>query len=817
MANYIGKEPTPVPLSTADYQDGSITGVKLAPNAASTNLGFVPFNPTTGGTINGATNFANNVGVSGTTTVEALIVNDPADFNDTFNVDGAATFTSTVALGGDPTLPLQAATKQYVDNNFQLSSGLAGQTLTSAGLALTNASARLIEFTTVDEFATITLPNATTLTVSNGKFVFHNDGGNPIGVYDFTGRLIGAIGPSASATLYLYSIATTAGSWSIVGRDVRPFFINNTAYLPLTGTAAADTLAAADFSTIVKMDTNKYVVIHKDATATNNQVYAYAINTATKPATVGPRTTLVPLSVGTSLVTTTPSVAYPVDTNTLFVANGASTSSLVVLSVTPAGAGSPIFNITGGGASAYTFPANPLVSNAAASELQTIIPVYTTTTGGITYSDTFVAVSAPTAALCAYQVFKIDGGTFRISAVTNTTGSNGTGFAGLVDLRTITFDVGTGVGAVGCLRTLGTVAPFSLQLDKIVIQKGAPGITPTITSTTSLAITGSAVAATANFAWCPDYSSPNFGCVFYYANTTILPTYNGVTGLLPANTAASLGATTVPSAPAGVALGYQRQAVASASATGLIGNARGLLFDYWQNGSWRAYVMTAGSTAFVKIRSAGGAFPPAQIADFAIPDGANTVLSSMSFIGTPSTRDLYYTPDDADLTPPSLAILCSSTPTAAAGSVGGAKIYVCNETSGTNKIDLKDVFAPSTFVIRDTTPTLIGYQQLSTLNGFFMVPVGPSSGPVVTPAAAAALPTVQLSFNTWAAFKLNNDGSLAYYGNWNLPTKVVNELCFNSQYVRQKTEITYMSNSVAFSQAEVIPYREFVRIDTVFE
>ena len=226
--------------------------------------------------------------------------------------------------------------------------------------------------------------------------------------------------------------------------------------------------------------------------------------------------------------------------------------------------------------------------------------------------------------------------------------------------------------------------------------------------------------------------------------------------------------------------------------------------------------MTAGSTALVKITCSAGAFPPAQLADLAIPDGANTVASSMSFIGTPSSRDLYYTADDAELTPPAAALLCSSTPTAAAGSVGGAKIYVFHEAAG-NKIDLKDVYSPSTFVIRDTTPTLIGYQQLSTLNGFFMVPVGPSSGPALTPTAGAALATVQLSFNTWAAFKLNSDGSLAYYGNWNLPTKVVNELCFNSQYIRQKTEITYMSNSVAFSQAEVIPFREFVRIDTVFE
>jgi hypothetical protein len=341
-------------------------------------------------------------------------------------------------------------------------------------------------------------------------------------------------------------------------------------------------------------------------------------------------------------------------------------------------------------------------------------------------------------------------------------------------------------------------------MDRIVIQRGGSGTSPTITAVSNTAITGAQVAATANFGWCVDYSSPNFGCVFYYAVTTVFPTFNGLTGLLPANSVTPFSATTIVSL-AGVAAGFQRQATGSASATGLIGNARGLLFDYWRNGTWRAYLMTATSTAFIKITNSGGTFS-SQIADFAIPEGANTVLSSMALIGTPSSRDLYYTPDDTDYSPPALAVLCSSAPTPAAGANGGAKIYTLLEQTG-NKIDLKDVYSPSTFVIRDSTPTLIGYQQLSTLNGFFMVPVG----------TATATTTTQGSFNTWACFKLNSDGSLAYYGNWSLPLKTVNEVVFNTQFSRQETEILSLSNSVLFSQVQAIPYREFMRIDTVFE
>jgi hypothetical protein len=490
-------------------------------------------------------------------------------------------------------------------------------------------------------------------------------------------------------------------------------------------------------------------------------------------------------------------VAYAVSPTTLFVGNGAATTSFVVLTVSGT-------TITGNTASVVTFAANPMLSNSNTSELQTIIPVYTTTVGGINYADTFVSVSAPSAALCSYQVFKVDAGVFRISAATTTANNNGTGFAGLVDLRPITFDAGTGVGAVGCMRTVGTVAPFTLQMDRIIIQKGGAGVTPTITAVSNTAITGAALPAIAGFGWCVDYSSPNFGCVFYYANATIFPTYNGITGLLPANTVTSLGASIVTSL-AGVAAAYQRQATGSASATGLIGNARGLLFDYWRNGSWRAYLSTATGTAFIKISNSAGVFS-SQIADFAIPEGGNTVLSSMALIGTPSSRDLYYTPDDTDYSPPALAVLCSSAPTPAAGANGGAKIYTLLEQTG-NKIDLKDVYSPSTFVIRDSTPTLIGYQQLTTLNGFFMVPVG----------TATATTTTQGSFNTWACFKLNSDGSLAYYGNWSLPLKTVNEVVFNSQFSRQETEILSLSNSVLFSQVEAIPYREFMRIDTVFE
>jgi hypothetical protein len=47
--------------------------------------------------------------------------------------------------------------------------------------------------------------------------------------------------------------------------------------------------------------------------------------------------------------------------------------------------------------------------------------------------------------------------------------------------------------------------------------------------------------------------------------------------------------------------------------------------------------------------------------------------------------------------------------------------------------------------------------------------------------------------------------------------KVVNELCFNTQFVRQNTEIVTVNNATGFNLTQSVAQREFVRIDTVFE
>lgn len=64
----------------------------------------------------GAFLYGNEIAQLGRRAVEFNATGD-ADFAGAIDVRGAATFGSTVALAADPTTALQAATKQYVDNN----------------------------------------------------------------------------------------------------------------------------------------------------------------------------------------------------------------------------------------------------------------------------------------------------------------------------------------------------------------------------------------------------------------------------------------------------------------------------------------------------------------------------------------------------------------------------------------------------------------------------------------------------------------------------------------------------------------------------
>jgi hypothetical protein len=769
MANYIGKQPTAAPLSTSDYQDGSITAPKLAPGAAVGNIGYTPLNEN-GGTVTGSLNVTGNTDVQGITTLDVANVA-------TLDVSGTTT------LGQDPVQPLEAATKQYVDNNFQLATGSIQPLNTD--LTLTNASARVFEFTESTEFVVINLPDATTLTISNGKFVFRNEGKHIVGVKDSTGGLIGAIGPNSTANCFLYSTATAAGVWSMTGDDVRPFFVSNAGILPQTGTTAADTLLSTAYALTIKLTETRYIVVHEDNTATNKQVIAYAVDTSTRPASVGNRTVLAALSTTSGIgVLAPPCIGFRVTDNTAYVANASSTTSHVVLTVS--GTGITVSNTLAG-----TFATNPFQHNPVLGEISQVVQLD---------SDLYFYVFANTAVVHAYYAVKIDGTVIRISAIANSTVAQGTGLTGWVDARPITYNPATGVGAVGVLQPTGGLAPYGLRFNRVVVTKNAPGAAPAITTpVVSEAITGAAVAATFNWGWAVDEADPEYGVVYYYANATVFPTYNGIFNLNTGTLTST--AAQVIIASAGVATGFQRYAptaaggVASVTTAGIIGNARGMLVDQYGPGAWRTYLINALSTRFIKISHVGPTYT-ATLADFAIPDGTNTV-SGLALIGGSSSRYL----ENGVSTNPAFCVLSSSAMTPAAGQLGGAKLYLMSDQN--NQINLIDVFSPDTFSIRDGLPTLIGLQYMITKNGYFLIPTG----------ASTAATTSEGSFNTWAVFKLGSNGSLRYFGKWPLPIKNTREVVFNTQYGIQPAEINVCANGVEFDQVEAIHYRKFLKIE----
>ncbi len=775
--SYIGKEPTPVPLSTADYQDGSVTAPKLATGAAVANIGYTPLNKA-GDSVTG------NFDVVGTTDLAATNVTG------VFTQDGNFVQTSgTFTLFQDPAANLQAATKQYVDNNFQLATG-AIQAL-NADLTLTAASARVFEFTSVTEYVRVNLPDATTLSISNGKFVFRNEGGNPFGVYDNAGNLIGAVGPQSTATCYLYSIATAAGKWSLVGDDVRPFFIANSNTAPGSGVATQDTLVSTNVAVTIKLTNTDYIIVCPDNTATNQQVIAYGVSTATTPATVGTRLVVTPLSTtaGAGNPLTAASLqnivwAFRVDDTTAYVANASGVGAHAVLKLTsPAVVSVSASNLTG-----TAFATAPQTSTTLGefSQIQRI-------------TDTlYLYMNATTAATFSYQAFRIDpsSSTIRVSAAVNSPNVTATGGSGMVDPRLVQFSGNTGTVAV--CRATGTAANFGLLVEKTTITDNGAGAAPTVVVNSTVAVTTAAITTTNAFGFALDVSNTDYGVVCYYQAGTQMG-FNGVSGLQGAG-AITMGAQQLVTngAAACVATGSQRFVGSAATApvipalgAGLISNSRTLWFDSYGDSAWRAMQVGAAFIRFVKITRGVGANWSSTFGETAIPDGTASLFSLFP-ISTYSSR---FPTTSAVTADPTFAIVSNATMTPAAGPQGGTKIYVVTDI-GSNKINFKGIVAPDNFSIRDNTTTggaNIGvyppFQSLMTRSGYFVFPIG----------SPTATTTNQLSFNTFAFFKMDSNGSMRYYGKWQLPFKAVNEVFFNTVWGVQDNEVNISGNAVEYN------------------
>lgn len=138
--------------------------------------------------------------------------------------------------------------------------GIAGATVITANTALTAATIGQHLIAMVAMGSSVTLPDATTLSVGPAKCYLDNTkGGYPVGIRDSAGVLIMAIAAGGEAIVSLRDNSTAAGVWSVTGSNLEPglITIDNT---------FSSTYASTVFAPFVALDAN--TSIHFAALAT---------------------------------------------------------------------------------------------------------------------------------------------------------------------------------------------------------------------------------------------------------------------------------------------------------------------------------------------------------------------------------------------------------------------------------------------------------------------------------------------------------------------------------------------------------------------
>ncbi len=166
----------------------------------------------------------------------------------------------------------------------------------------------------------LTLPNATTMTVGGPKFIIDNTQGSyPCGIRNSAGTLLMAVAAGGEAYVSIKSVATAAGAWSITGTNLEPGLIT-------VDNTFSSTYSANVQAPFAALDDNKSIHFLKN---TSNDLYAVAVDKTT-----GAVGTPVLVKVATTNVRS----AFKVSTTTAiaFYDDGSANSRAVIISLSGA-------------------------------------------------------------------------------------------------------------------------------------------------------------------------------------------------------------------------------------------------------------------------------------------------------------------------------------------------------------------------------------------------------------------------------------------------------------------------------------------------
>ena len=349
-------------------------------------------------TINLNTATGNRVHVTGTTTITAVtLTRGPRTviFDDvltlthhatTNNLPGAANITT---AAGDRAIYESDGTTVFCVNYIKASgtavtpSGGITTTATITGnTTLTAASAGYQYIATTVLGRSITLPDATTVTIGSPKFYLDNtSGGYPVGIRNSAGTLLMGIAAGGAATVSCQSISTAAGVWSITGRNLEP------------GLITIDNVFSSSYSgntllPFVAFDSVKS--LHFLKLPSSGGFAAVAVDNTT-----GAVGTPVTVSTTTSM---TPRTAFMITSTTAIVFYSADSGTLIGVVISLSGAttltvGTPSSTLTAAGVGVENFKDVPKIAQLAAT---LYLVSYATATGAGTTSVAAFQVSSGT-------------------------------------------------------------------------------------------------------------------------------------------------------------------------------------------------------------------------------------------------------------------------------------------------------------------------------------------------------------------------------------------------------------------------------------